>query len=221
MSEGASSRDHSASMHADSWISHSLRDSFVSCVRADIGQRRVRAVQHPQLHALEGLDIRHQLHPRVLKRRSRALAEIVLKHPLEEGLVRDDGLVTHAGCCLHLRDQIRGRRGTMRSTMEQGKRTSRAIQSAKPIEALSHREHGCAQHPAIAGQVVQRQQSERRDPPDPPPGQRLHDEAGCGTRCGAGSAVRGHTVAAQVVPDIRMIEVERLITGAAAVSLFP
>ncbi len=124
--------------------------------------------------------------------------------------------------CLHLRDQIRGRRGNDAVDHGAGKRTSRAIQSAKPGSRRSAiASTALAQHPAIAGQVVQRQQSEKARSPIP-----RRRASACTMKPGAvrRGAARGRlseaTPSRLRSPDIRMIEVERLITGAAAVSLF-
>jgi hypothetical protein len=89
----------------------------------------VAGVQQPQLHELVGLDVVDHLHARVLVRRP-AVGEGILEHPLGERLADDGPAVLDAEPLATSSRSASVVCGVMRSTIELGNGTSRAIQSA-------------------------------------------------------------------------------------------
>ena len=78
--------------------------------RAEMRQRRLRAVQRAHLDCLIGLCVAHELRAREVPRRPIA-GELILDDPLAERLADDGGFVKHADLAGDPLDVGRRRRG--------------------------------------------------------------------------------------------------------------
>ena len=79
----------------DDGIGDRLVDEIMPALQTHIGQRRMRAVEHPQLGGLIGRDIGDELRAADFPTRTVA-REIILDHPLAIGLGDDGRFVAHS-----------------------------------------------------------------------------------------------------------------------------
>ena len=113
-------------------VGDGLGDGLVAGEIAEVGERGVGAVQHPELHQLERAHVGDELHADGGEVGPGAGDEGVLDHPLPEGLVQHRREVEPAGELARRRSMSSGLvAGTMRSTIVEGKAPSAAIQSAR------------------------------------------------------------------------------------------
>ena len=76
-------------------ITHRLMDIVMAVQQADIGQRRVGAVQHAQLGGFKGPHIVHHLRARLLPRGASG-GKMILDYPLGKPLGEDRAAILHS-----------------------------------------------------------------------------------------------------------------------------
>src|ERR1700747_1830347 len=78
-------------------VRNGIKDRLVAREITQIGQRRMRAIQHPELGMFEWSNIRYELNPSALPGRPDTVNESILQHPLPEWLMHDRCCIVKAG----------------------------------------------------------------------------------------------------------------------------
>ena len=185
---------------AEHRVGDCVRNRLMPGQVAEVGQRRMRPVQHPQLHVLEGRDVCHELGTGLLPGWAAKRTEPVLNDPLPEGFVADRGGIHQPGrgkrvLLVHVRrggnypvDHGRREADMVRNPLGQG-----AVTDGGEIA------HQPGQHAAVPRQVVAAQDGEGRHAGCAPRRQGGHQEAD--RRTGRGRV-------SEVVHDVRVPVVE-------------
>ncbi len=144
---------------------------------AEIGERAVGAVQHPQLHVLVGRDVIDHLRP-YRPPIGPVADEAVLDHPLPERFVDHGGFVVKAGQRLDPRDVFGLGRG--RDPVDHRRREPALCGDPvgkAGIDLARQRHHDTAHDRAVGGEVVAGEHGEGRKPGGAAHLQRAHQEA--------------------------------------------
>ena len=163
-----------ASGAAENVILHAVADVRMTCQIAKPGEKRVAAVEHPQLHLLPGQHVVGHLHAGCLPGRSSG-DEVVFDHPLNEGFAADGaGIVDpqHGG---DFRQRLGG--GRRNNAIHHGAREADII--GDPVRQrraafFRHTEDGIFHHVAVVGNVIAGEHGKGRQAPVPAAGQRFH-----------------------------------------------
>ena len=142
-----------------------------------VGQPLVGGVEQTQLHELVGDDVVDHLHPDLLPRGPPG-GEVVLDHPLGEGLADHRPGVLHTECPPQLGDV--GPRGARGDAVHHA--AGEGDVPVDPVRQLRVAHRGLADHRRagrlpVTGQVVAAHDRQRRDPRLPATPQRLNDVA--------------------------------------------
>ena len=157
------------------------------------------AVQHPQLHVLEGGHVVDHLRPGGGEVGPVAVHEIVLHRPLAEGFVHDGGGVVPARQAFDHRDVGVGRGGGYPVDHGGGKAPLRRDPlRQRGVDPAGKVQHYPAHQRAVVRKVVAGQHRERRQPRIAPPLQGTHDVAGG----------RARQVVRQIMRNVRVIDVQ-------------
>ena len=157
-----------------------------------MGQALVGGTEQAPLHELVGGDVFDHLHPDLLPRGPPG-GEVVLDHPLGEGLADHRPGVLDIGSALQVRDIAprRARSGAIHHAAGEG---DIAVDPVGQLRVAHGRlgDDRRSRHLPVAGQVVAAQDRERRNPLAPTPPQRLNDVAeGRRRLAGVGGVVDG------------------------------
>ena len=147
-----------------------------------VGQPLVGGVEKTQLHELVGDDVVDHLHPDLLPRGSPG-GEVVLDHPLGEGLADHRPGVLHTECPPQLGDV--GPRGARGDAVHHA--AGEGDVPVDPVRQIGVAHRGLADHRRagrlpVTGQVVAAHDRQRSDPRLPATPQRLNDVAEGGRR---------------------------------------
>ena len=141
-----------------------LGDGFGASEIAEIGKRRVGAVQAAQLHVLERPHILDQFDPDAAEVRPRAIDETILDYPLAERFVHHRRGVEDAGALRQPLDIGLGRRRHDAVDHRTRERTfGRDPAGEFRIHASGQLQHDAAQHVPVFRQVVAAQHGEGTD----------------------------------------------------------
>ena len=178
---------------------------------AGVGQRRVGAVEHAQLHVLMRGHVLHHLDTCCREIRPRAANEIILDHPLGKGFV-------HHWRCIDMACQL-GNAGNV--GLGGGRRDAVHHRRWEPpfggdpvgqrgVQSLRKLQHQTAHQTAIFRKVVTGQHGKGRVPRRATTRQSSHQKAGSGHR----------QIMGKVVLDVGMIGVQRAGGRVVAIALF-